>query len=81
MDTKILPVHFTMKSSDRIACIVDEGSFKETSETLDSVNALDFKDYKQKVEKYPRIIGPFRNGYESANEIICGRQFVRFCGF
>lgn len=49
--------HFTLNSSDRIASLVDEDTFRETAESLDSVNALEFKDYKEKVVKYQAITG------------------------
>jgi acetyl-CoA carboxylase carboxyl transferase subunit beta len=44
--------HFTMSSSERIASLVDDGSFEEIDAGLDSVNALGFKDYLGKVKAY-----------------------------
>ena len=77
--------HFTMKSSDRIACIVDEGSFRETSESLDSVNALEFKDYKQKIEKYQAHTGlreAVVTGHATINGLpsVLGVMDFRFLG-
>src|SRR3954452_9742523 len=41
--------HFTLNSDERIAALVDEGSFEEIDANLDSVDALGFKDYLGKV--------------------------------
>lgn len=44
--------HFTMSSGERIAALVDDGTFEEIDANLDSVNALGFKDYLAKVKAY-----------------------------
>ena len=49
--------HFTLNSDERIASLVDEGSFREIDAELDSVNALGFKDYLGKVKAYQNKTG------------------------
>ncbi len=49
--------HFTLNSDERIASLVDEGSFREIDADLDSVNALGFKDYLGKVKAYQAKTG------------------------
>jgi acetyl-CoA carboxylase carboxyl transferase subunit beta len=49
--------HFTLNSEERIAALVDEGSFEEIDANLDSVNALGFKDYLSKVKAYQTKTG------------------------
>ena len=49
--------HFTLNSDERIAALVDEGSFEEIDADLDSVNALGFKDYLGKVKAYQAKTG------------------------
>ncbi len=49
--------HFTLNSDERIASLVDEGSFREIDAKLDSVNALGFKDYLGKVKAYQSKTG------------------------
>ena len=49
--------HFTLNSEERIASLVDEGSFEEIDANLDSVNALGFKDYLGKVKAYQAKTG------------------------
>jgi len=49
--------HFTMNSEERLAVLVDEGSFEEIDAHLDSVNALGFKDYLGKVKAYQTKTG------------------------
>jgi len=49
--------HFTLNSAARIASLVDEGSFSELDANLDSVNALGFKDYLNKVKAYQAKTG------------------------
>ena len=44
--------HFTLNSAERIASLVDEGTFQEMDANLDSVDALGFKDYVNKVKAY-----------------------------
>jgi acetyl-CoA carboxylase carboxyl transferase subunit beta len=49
--------HFTISSGDRLASLVDEGSFQEMDAKLDSVNALGFKGYLDKVKAYQSKTG------------------------
>lgn len=49
--------HFTLNAEERIAALVDEGSFEEIDANLDSVNALGFKDYLGKVKAYQTKTG------------------------
>jgi acetyl-CoA carboxylase carboxyl transferase subunit beta len=49
--------HFTISSEERINSLVDEGSFEEMDEQLDSVNALGFKGYVEKVKAYQTKTG------------------------
>ena len=49
--------HFTIGSEEHIASLVDEGSFAEMDKSLDSVNALSFKGYLDKVKAYQAKTG------------------------
>lgn len=49
--------HFTLNSDERIANICDENSFEEMDGTLDSVDALGFKGYLDKVRAYQSKTG------------------------
>lgn len=49
--------HFTLNSDERIANICDEGSFQEMDRLLDSVDALGFKGYLDKVKAYQAKTG------------------------
>jgi acetyl-CoA carboxylase carboxyl transferase subunit beta len=49
--------HFTLNSDERIANICDEGSFQEMDRMLDSVDALGFKGYRDKVKAYQAKTG------------------------
>jgi acetyl-CoA carboxylase carboxyl transferase subunit beta len=49
--------HFTIASDERIASLVDEGSFVEMDKSLDSVDALGFKGYLDKVKAYQEKTG------------------------
>ncbi len=49
--------HFTISSGERIVSLVDEGSFQEMDAKLDSVNALGFKGYLDKVKAYQKKTG------------------------
>lgn len=42
--------HYILGALDRIAMVVDEGSFEEIARDLCSVNPLDFPDYENKLE-------------------------------
>ncbi len=49
--------HFTISAPERLASLVDEGSFEEIDTTLDSVDALGFKGYLDKVRAYQSKTG------------------------
>jgi acetyl-CoA carboxylase carboxyl transferase subunit beta len=49
--------HFIIGSDERIASLADEGSFVEMDKSLDSVNALGFKGYLDKVKAYQNKTG------------------------
>ncbi len=49
--------HFTIASDERVASLVDEGTFVEMDKHLDSVNALGFKGYLDKVKAYQSKTG------------------------
>lgn len=49
--------HFTLNSDERIANVCDEGSFEEMDRSLDSVDALGFKGYLDKVKAYQAKTG------------------------
>lgn len=49
--------HFTISSGERIQSLLDEGSFQELDLELDSVDALGFKGYLDKVKAYQKKTG------------------------
>ncbi len=49
--------HFTQSAPERITALCDEGSFEELDAKLDSVNALGFKGYLDKVKAYQTKTG------------------------
>ncbi len=49
--------HFTLNSAARIESICDRGTFEEIDTGLDTVDALEFQSYRDKVEKYQKITG------------------------
>ncbi len=49
--------HFTLNASERLDSVCDSGSFREIDAALESVDALDFQSYREKVEKYQKITG------------------------
>ncbi len=49
--------HFTISSGERITSLVDEGTFEEMDLQLDSVDALGFKGYVDKVKAYQAKTG------------------------
>lgn len=49
--------HFTISSGERLTNLLDEGSFVEMDAKLDSVNALGFKGYLDKVKAYQQKTG------------------------
>lgn len=61
--------HFTLSAPERIKALVDDGSFSEIDTTLDSVNALGFKDYLNKVKAY-------QNKTKLGEAIVTGRAKI-----
>lgn len=61
--------HYTMSSEQRIALIADENSFAPMDEHLKTVDALNFKSYVAKVEKYQK-----RTGLNEA--VVTGRATI-----
>ena len=49
--------HFTISAPERLASLVDDGSFVEMDAQLDSVDALGFKGYLDKVKAYQAKTG------------------------
>lgn len=49
--------HFTISSGERITSLVDEGTFEEMDLHIDSVDALGFKGYVDKVKAYQAKTG------------------------
>lgn len=49
--------HFTISSDERIASLVDDGTFEEMDLQIDSVDALGFKGYVDKVKAYQAKTG------------------------
>ncbi|MEC7857542.1 MAG: acetyl-CoA carboxylase, carboxyltransferase subunit beta [Verrucomicrobiota bacterium] len=49
--------HFTLSAPERIESLSDPGTFKETDKGMASVDALNFKGYKDKLTKYQKITG------------------------
>lgn len=49
--------HFTLNASERLDSVCDPDSFREIDADLESVDALDFQSYREKVEKYQKLTG------------------------
>jgi acetyl-CoA carboxylase carboxyl transferase subunit beta len=49
--------HFTLTSQERVAMLLDPGSFEEMDATLESSDALGFKGYPDKVKTYQKKTG------------------------
>lgn len=64
--------HFTLSAQERIALVADEGSFAEIDANLDSVNALGFKDYLNKVKAYQAKTG-------LTEAVVTGRATIEGC--
>jgi acetyl-CoA carboxylase carboxyl transferase subunit beta len=64
--------HFTLSAQERIGLVADEGSFAETDAKLDSVNALGFKDYLNKVKAYQHKTG-------LTEAVVTGRAKIEGC--
>ncbi|MCB1062956.1 MAG: acetyl-CoA carboxylase carboxyltransferase subunit beta [Verrucomicrobiae bacterium] len=63
--------HFTMTSGERIEMLVDPGSFEEIDAKLESVDALGFKSYTDKVKGYQQKTG-LRDAVVSGRAEISG---------
>ncbi len=53
-DYKVCPVcdaHYPMGASERLNLLIDEGTFQETDTNLYSIDALEFPDYTEKLER------------------------------
>jgi acetyl-CoA carboxylase carboxyl transferase subunit beta len=61
--------HFTMTSGERIEMLVDPGSFVEIDAKLESVDALGFKSYTDKIKSYQQ-----KTGLRDA--IVCGKATI-----
>lgn len=61
--------HFTISAPERLASLVDEGSFAEIDAKLDSVDALGFKGYLDKVKAYQ-----VKTGLQEA--VVTGRASI-----
>ncbi|MDF1816651.1 MAG: acetyl-CoA carboxylase, carboxyltransferase subunit beta [Verrucomicrobiales bacterium] len=49
--------HFTLSAPERIEMLLDPGSFEETNPNLETVNALGFKGYPEKIKSYQQKTG------------------------
>lgn len=77
--------HFTLNSEERIAALVDEGSFEEIDADLDSVDALGFKDYISKVKAYQAKTGLMEavitgRGLIDGTQVVLAIMDFRFLG-
>ena len=77
--------HFTLNSEERIAALVDEGSFEEIDADLDSVDALGFKDYISKVKAYQAKTGLMEavitgRGRIDGTQVVLAIMDFRFLG-
>jgi acetyl-CoA carboxylase carboxyl transferase subunit beta len=77
--------HFTLNSEERIAALVDEGSFEEIDANLDSVDALGFKDYIGKVKAYQAKTGLMEavvtgRGRIDGTQVVLAIMDFRFLG-
>lgn len=61
--------HFTISAPERLASLVDEGSFEEIDATLNSIDALGFKGYLDKVKAYQ-----VKTGLQEA--VVTGRASI-----
>ena len=61
--------HFTMTSGERIEMLVDPGSFVEIDARLESVDALGFTKYTDKIKSYQQ-----QSGLRDA--IVCGKATI-----
>lgn len=67
--------HFTMTSGERIEMLVDPGSFVEIDARLESVDALGFSKYTDKIKSYQQQSG-LRDAIVSGKATISGMPIV-----
>lgn len=65
--------HFTMTSDERIEMIVDPGSFEEIDTRIESVDALGFNKYTDKVKGYQQKTG-LKDAVVSGKATIVGNE-------
>jgi len=67
--------HFTLNAAERLGSVCDPGSFREIDGHLDSVDALEFQSYREKVEKYQKITG-LREAVVTGHATVAGYPAV-----
>ena len=77
--------HFTLSAPERIESITDPGTFTETDKDMASVDALNFKGYKEKLTKYQKITGLSEaiitgKGKVIGNSVVLAVMDFRFLG-
>ena len=77
--------HFTLSAPERIESITDPGTFTETDKEMASVDALNFKGYKEKLTKYQKITGLSEaiitgKGKIIGNSVVLAVMDFRFLG-
>ena len=77
--------HFTLSAPERIESITDPGTFTETDKEMSSVDALNFKGYKEKLTKYQKITGLSEaiitgKGKIIGNSVVLAVMDFRFLG-
>ncbi len=77
--------HFTLSAPERIESITDPGTFTETDKEMASVDALNFKGYKEKLTKYQKITGLSEaiitgQGKIIGNSVVLAVMDFRFLG-
>lgn len=77
--------HFTLSAPERIESITDPGTFTETDKEMASVDALNFKGYKEKLTKYQKITGLSEaiitgKGKIIGNSVVIAVMDFRFLG-
>ena len=77
--------HFTLSAPERIESITDPGTFTETDKDMASVDALNFKGYKEKLTKYQKITGLSEaiitgKGKIIGNSVVLAVMDFRFLG-
>ena len=77
--------HFTLSAPERVESITDPGTFTETDKEMASVDALNFKGYKEKLTKYQKITGLSEaiitgKGKIIGNSVVLAVMDFRFLG-